>query len=419
MSNKKTFNSLIDNFKNLNIKNDSYSELSKTITKKLNKNTKKKHGIYFTPLETILLNINILKKYITDWNNINILEPSCGSCQFIIELSKLSSNITGIEYVKEIYDSIKNIEIENIKIINDSFITHEINKYDLIIGNPPFYVMKKNDVSSEYYKYFYGRPNIFILFIIKSLKSLNKNGILSFVLPKNFLNCLYYEKTRKYISSNFQILEIINLNDDYLETKQETILFIVKKIEDKVNNKQYILDINNNVIFNFPKNIIKINKLLEKSVSLSDMGFKVSVGNIVWNQKKDILTDDSNQTRLIYNSDISNGKLIMKKYKNESKKNFIKLEGNKGPLLVINRGYGKGNYTFEYCLININKPYLIENHLICIKSINNMKNNELIENYKKIINSLSDKRTLEFINIYFGNNAINTTELNFILPFYI
>ena len=410
---------MLNNFENFNFENDSYSKLSKIITKKINKSTKKKHGIYFTPLETILLNINILKKYITIWDNINILEPSCGTCQYIIELNKLGSNITGIEYVKDIYDSIKNIETNNIKIINDSFISYKTNKYDLIIGNPPYYVMKKGDVNSDYYKYFNGRPNIFILFIIKSLKSLNKNGILSFILPKNFINCLYYEKTRKYINSNFQILEIIELNDNYLETKQETILFIVKKIDNQINNKQYILNINDNIIFNFPENIIKINKLFDKSISLKKMGFKVSVGTVVWNQKKDILTDDSCQTRLIYNSDICNKKLIMKKYKSVSKKNFIKLEGNNEPLLVINRGYGKGNYTFEYCLININKPYLIENHLICIKPIKKMKNNELIQIYKKIINSLNNKKTLEFIRLYFGNNAINTTELNYILPFYI
>jgi hypothetical protein len=38
--------------------------------------------------------------------------------------------------------------------------------------------------------------------------------------------------------------------------------------------------------------------------------------------------------------------------------------------------------------------------------------------YNKVIKSLNDKRTQEFINLYFGNNAINTTELNYILPIY-
>ena len=32
--------------------------------------------------------------------------------------------------------------------------------------------------------------------------------------------------------------------------------------------------------------------------------------------------------------------------------------------------------------------------------------------------SLKDKRTQEFIDGYFGNNAINTTEMNNVLPIY-
>jgi tRNA1(Val) A37 N6-methylase TrmN6 len=83
-------------------------------------------------------------------------------------------------------------------------------KYDLIIGNPPFFVMKNTQVDKSYHKYFDGRPNIFILFIIKSIQSLTVGGLLSFILPANFLNCLYYDKTRRYIADNFTILQIIN-----------------------------------------------------------------------------------------------------------------------------------------------------------------------------------------------------------------
>ena len=69
---------------------------------------------------------------------------------------------------------------------NTDFINHECNKkYNLIIGNPPYYVMKKC-VDKKYYQYFTGRPNIFILFIIKCLSLLETDGILSFVLPKSF-----------------------------------------------------------------------------------------------------------------------------------------------------------------------------------------------------------------------------------------
>jgi hypothetical protein len=82
-----------------------------------------------------------------------------------------------------------------------------------------------------------------------------------------------------------------------------------------------------------------------------------------------------------------------------------------------------GNYNFEYCLISGDiydncEEYLIENHLICIRYVSKINKNMLMEKYKAIINSLNDKRTQDFIKIYFGNNAINTTELNYILPVY-
>ena len=91
-----------------------------------------------------------------------------------------------------------------------------------------------------------------------------------------------------------------------------------------------------------------------------------------------------------------------------------------GPLLVINRGYGTGNYSFQYCLLNISEPYLIENHLICIrpKSPETINKKKLIAFYRKIVKSLQNNKTKRFIQLYFGNNAINTTELKHILPIF-
>ena len=292
-------------------------------------------------------------------------------------------------------------------------------KFDLIIGNPPYFVLKKNMVNKEYYDYFDGRPNIFILFIIKSLSLLADNGILSFILPKSFLNCLYYDKTRKYIYENYKILHISECKDDYLDTQQETIIFIIQNTitPSNVENKNYYLNILDQfTIFGTIENINKLNTYYEKSKSLKELGFNVCVGNVVWNQNKSILTDDASKTLLIYSSNIQSNTLTIKKYANDAKKSYINKKGITGPLLVINRGYGVGDYNFEYCLINTNKEYLIENHLICVKYNEEISDDELVKKYENIIKSLENIKTKEFVRLYFGNNAINTTELCEVLP---
>ena len=121
---------------------------------------------------------------------VNVLEPSCGSCEYILKLSDTNSNINinGIELNKTIFESIKKYEKDNITLINDNFLTHDFKSklFDLIIGNPPYFVMKQSEVDKSYREYYEGRPNIFVLFILKSLQLLNEGGIISFVLPQEF-----------------------------------------------------------------------------------------------------------------------------------------------------------------------------------------------------------------------------------------
>ena len=92
--------------------------------------------------------------------------------------------------------------------------------------------------------------------------------------------------------------------------------------------------------------------------------------------------------------------------------------GDNKPMLVVNRGYGKGKYVFNYCIIDIEGDYLVENHLICIvpKDEDYSNRSEVIGGYNKIVNAFNSENTAGFIKLYFGNNAVNTTELQYILP---
>ena len=138
--------------------------------------------------------------------------------------------------------------------------------------------MKKKEVDSKYYDYFEGRPNIFILFIIKSLELLNKDGIMSFVLPKNFLLIL----ARKYIVENYKILNIFEYYDDkYIDTEQDTIILIVKNEKPNDSNKCYKLNISEFVILGIENNIKTLKKLYSKFKTLDNLNFNINVGNVV------------------------------------------------------------------------------------------------------------------------------------------
>lgn len=422
----------------------SFSELSLQLTRTLTKEEKKNAGIFFTPPSCIQRIITLLQSVSTTIHY--ILEPSCGSGEFITALMRAypDANITGVEFHPKIYEAISQkfasagtSTARSIRIQHGDFLKYEAATAatalvpDLIIGNPPYFVMKKEDVAAEYYPYFDGRPNIFVLFIMKSAKLLRAGGILCFVLPSSFMNSQYYDKTRSYIARHFAILHISrcdgsNVHDAYLDTAQDTMILILRKIGAGYGAEDIptgggggggVFEKSGTTIFT--DNLSRLTSLYVGTRSLHELGFKVNIGTVVWNQCKSILTDDPAKTRLVYSSNIVNGKFVHKTYKNPDKKAFIDKPGIQTPMIVLNRGYGVGEYQFDYCLLtpdaasSSSAGFLIENHLICITH-----NCGSYDAFHRVIRSFQDPRTQEFIACYCGNSAISSTELNHMLPIY-
>ena len=398
---------------------EEYSQISILLTKDIDKTIKKTEGIYFTPRSQIKYIIDYLKENLT-LNIKSILEPSCGSCEFIkyMDDKMWKCNVTAIERNEQIYKTIVYNKYVNliVNFSNQDFLRANIKgKFDLIVGNPPYFNINKKLIDTKYYEHFEGRPNIYIIFILKCIELLNEKGVCAFVLPINFLNCIYYNKTREHINNTCKILDIkIYKNDKFIDTIQKTCSLIIQK--EKSDNSEYIYERNGIKSFHTKENIKRMKMLSEGKETIQSIGFSVSVGTVVWNQCKDILTTDETQTRLIYSSDLKKDNQIVKsEFKDLQKKNYIQQQGYNDPILIVNRGYGNGDYKFNYAVVDM-KNYLIENHLIVIKSKQNGTRKEIIEALNTISKSFSNKETCEFIELYFSNNAMNCREIESIIP---
>jgi hypothetical protein len=403
-----------------------FSELTLKVTKSLTKQEKKEYGIFISPNSIISCLFSSIISHLE--NNLNgikkILEPSCGTCEIINHCDKLLNDVEihGIELNTTIYNAIKDLKFKNnVSIFNRDFIKYKTdNLYDLIIGNPPYFVCKKSDIPSEYTEYIHGRPNIFGIFILHSLSLLKPGGILALIVPNSFLNSLYYSTIRNYIKETCSIVKIDDYSDlnDFIDTEQSTFgLVIQKNIERQIPSEcNYSMSFNGNYIFT--NNSMKLKEIFEGSTTIEKMGLAVRTGQIVWNQVKNELTDNEDDTILIYNSNISkDNKFEIKDFKNEEKKQYINRDGRIDPVLVVNRGNGNSDYKLNYAIIKTG-PFLIENHLNEIYSLKKIKHNDLLELYGKIMRSFENPKTKKFIEIFLGNNSLSKTELETIFPIY-
>lgn len=388
-------------------------DLSTELTKSLPSEVKRRQGIYFTPSKDVAFLVDTLLK--TNRTFKTVLEPSCGSCEFVryIDRKLTGLKIDAYETNPDIFKQIGLLRFVNdVRLHNKDFLkTPTSKKYDLIIGNPPFFETK-NYEPNEFFK---GVANVYLLFILHSLKKLAERGMLLFVLPSNFLTNMYCNELRKHMVK-FYKLHIVHLFEDggYLETAQDTCAILLERRRPS-KATPFALELADRVIFNTQRNVARMRALREEGTTLDKLGFKVTVGSVLWNENKERLTNDADCARLIYSTDLVDNEVSMVRYNNPAKKHYIQQEGTNELAIVVNRGYGSNRYAFRFALVRM-KNYLVENHLLVIRHTKLRDRYRLKKKLLKVYESFEDPRTREFISLYFKNNAMSTLELATVLP---
>ena len=142
-----------------------FNENSIRLTKSLTKNEKRTKGVYFTPMSIVVpLFYKSFKVLSSQFKNIklSVLEPSCGSGQFLNIMKQHDLDVDAVECDKR-FCKFNECKYGNFSIIHKDFLKYKPNKkYHLIIGNPPYFKYK---IDHSFKRLYHGVPNIYVLFI--------------------------------------------------------------------------------------------------------------------------------------------------------------------------------------------------------------------------------------------------------------
>lgn len=357
----------------------------------------------------------------------------------------LSENLV---LLKERYDLSYDIKTDNYITSQyfgeNSLLNENGEKYDYIIGNPPYLkIAKDSDEAKCMAEICHGAPNLYFLFWGMGIFNLKKEQELVYIIPRSWTSGAYFKQFRNYLFSHCVITDIhlFESRDKVFNGEsvlQETIIIKIRKTNKRPDTIRITSssDSNFNEIKTFdapyqtvvPKNkfvylitssedanvLDRINKL---SSTLPDINLKMKTGLIVDFRTREILRDKMEEGAfpLLYSQHIKDGKVIWPIGKEgevikTDHKAYLQPNGN---FLLVKRFTSKEERRRLQCGIFLQKHYAKYSYISTQNKINFIAcdspcvtyglyvllNSSLYDNYYRILN---------------GSTQVNSTEINLI-----
>lgn len=224
--------------------------------------SKDKNGIFYTPFSVVqkILKMSSIKE------DSKVLDPGCGSGNFLIctykkmknmglNDEKIVENIFGYDIDKiavllakiNLYILARDVSFEKINIKCCDFLNTSVKqKYDIIVGNPPWgkkYSLKEKEKIIKNCGKKFASYDSFSQFVLKSFSILNEDGVLAFVLPSSILNIAVHKEIRKFLLQ-YNVENVEKIGREFEEIVTDVVL--IKVVNQQNGNKKCIY--NGNVI---------------------------------------------------------------------------------------------------------------------------------------------------------------------------
>lgn len=309
------------------------------------------YGIFFTPPGLTTRLLDQAEQGGTDWSRARVLDPSCGGGAFLApivgRMQRALADLSPGERILHIEEHLFGYEIdpfsawmsqafvelalaedlaclgrklEPLVLVRDSLLS-PVSDYatmDLVVGNPPYgKVTLDKEHRAFWRRSLHGHANLYGLFTDLAVRLAAPQGIVAYVTPTSFLGGQYFQALRSLMASEappYAVDFIEGREGVFEDVLQETMLTCYKKesrpgqlqtsylrlLEDgsteALANGHYHLPRDGSLPWILPrrKGAGAIAKAAQSMpYRLSDYGYKVSTGPLVWNRHKDKLAHEN------------------------------------------------------------------------------------------------------------------------------
>ena len=337
---------------------------------KMPKSQRKKYGQFFTSKETAVFMARLFR-FPEEKDVWHILDPGAGTGVLTAALIDRIQNETSVlRIILTCYENDKDIigvlkenlnwicqhssVLIDYQIKTDNYIVSQVfdynsliganltaEKYDLIIGNPPYMKIAKTAPEAKAMPDIcYGAPNLYFLFTAMGIFNLKENGELVFIIPRSWTSGAYFKRFRQKLFNECALVHIhlFESRDKVFDKEsvlQETIIIKIQKTTDlpkkicitKTQSNKDFSDLStffvsyDTVIFGKEKYVYLItDKKDEDTVNqvhiwqdtLPELGLAMKTGLTVDFRNSDCLRDSAgeNAVPLFYSQHIKEGKVV-------------------------------------------------------------------------------------------------------------
>ena len=225
----------------MSLAQNAYIDASNVYENSLENSFKRDNGIFYTDLslaEKMLLELKLSKDAV-------IMDPCCGVGVFLYAAKKHGYiNLYGVDQDKNAINFCLN-NINNVSFNTEDSIGNSgeqlLKKIDLnqrpdaIIGNPPYVPLANGvDIDSDYLfrrRVSDSGNNLFIAALMRSLEIVKEGGLISYIIPKNFLHVSSYSLLRRTLLEEKTILTVIDIGAYFKNVRGEQIILTIKNIK--------------------------------------------------------------------------------------------------------------------------------------------------------------------------------------------